>query len=54
MEKEANIGVVSQRATTVTANMYAKGDIAGSIQQNAMWSDYVMNNFKEEKHRSKQ
>lgn len=54
MEKQANIGVVSQRVTSLTANMYSKGDVKGSMQQNAMWSDYVMNNFNEQRHRSKQ
>lgn len=27
MEKQANIGVVSQRVTSLTANMYSKGNV---------------------------
>ena len=52
--KSANIGVAHQRVTSLTANLYAKGDHTESVRQNAMWSDYLSNNFQETKYVAKQ
>ena len=43
--KTANIAVAQTRATTVTANLYAKGDHVESMKQNRGWADFMSRNF---------
>ena len=50
----ANIAVAQTRATTVTANLYAKGNHSGSAKANNAWSDFMSHNFQGEKYAKKQ
>ena len=50
----ANLPVVHTRATTVTANLYKKGDYLGSQKQSSKWENYLQDNFKEEEYEKHQ
>ena len=52
--KTANIAVAQTRATTVTANLYAKGNHVESERKNRGWADFMSKNFQEEKYQKKQ
>lgn len=52
--KNANIGVAHQRVAAVTTNLYSKGDAVESVRRNQVWSNYLMDNFQEEKYQKKQ
>lgn len=54
MKKDANIGVVHQRVASNTAAMFSKGDSIQSMAYNDMWSNYLNNEFREEKYTSQQ
>lgn len=54
MKKDANIGVVHQRITSNTAALFSKGESVKSIQYNDMWSNYLNNEFQEEKYSRQQ
>lgn len=54
MKKDANIGVVHQRITSNTAAMFSKGESVQSIAYNDMWSDYLNNEFTEQKYSKQQ
>ena len=49
-----NLKVAHQRVTTLTANMYGKGDYQRSQQVNSNWANYLMNNYNNEEHLQKQ
>ena len=50
----ANLPVVHQRVTSMTANMYKKGDYVGSQARNNQWSNYLEDNFQESKYEKHQ
>ena len=50
----ARIGVVHTRATTVTANLFSRGDISQSKSANDAWSGYLSKNFQGSKYAAKQ
>ncbi len=49
-----NIGVAHQRVAAITTNLYSKGDHIESVTRNQVWSDYLADNFQEEKYQAKQ
>ena len=51
---KANLPVVHQRVTSMTANLYKQGDFKGSQQRNELWSNYLEDNFQEEKYEKHQ
>lgn len=51
--KNANIAVAHQRITSLQAQTYAQGDFVQQQKQNHAWSNYLNNNFQEEKYYAK-
>ncbi len=54
MKKDVNIGVVHTRIASNTAAMFSKGDSIQSMAYNEMWSNYLNQEFAEEKYSKQQ